>query len=84
MPYIYINKHAGIKKPSDLNGRRVGIQTWFTSAALWQRGVLEDDWGVDVCVSGSQKGLMLPAGLGVTCVSQKALESAKRATSASA
>jgi alanine-glyoxylate transaminase/serine-glyoxylate transaminase/serine-pyruvate transaminase len=40
-----------------------------------------DEWGVDVCVSGSQKGLMLPAGLGVTCVSQKALEAAKRATS---
>jgi alanine-glyoxylate transaminase / serine-glyoxylate transaminase / serine-pyruvate transaminase len=40
-----------------------------------------DDWGVDVCVSGSQKGLMLPAGLGVTCVSQKALASAKTANS---
>jgi alanine-glyoxylate transaminase/serine-glyoxylate transaminase/serine-pyruvate transaminase len=40
-----------------------------------------DEWGVDVCISGSQKGLMLPAGLGVTCVSQKALEAAKRATS---
>jgi alanine-glyoxylate transaminase/serine-glyoxylate transaminase/serine-pyruvate transaminase len=38
-----------------------------------------DDWGVDVCVSGSQKGLMLPAGLGVTCVSQKALAAAKNA-----
>jgi alanine-glyoxylate transaminase / serine-glyoxylate transaminase / serine-pyruvate transaminase len=38
-----------------------------------------DEWGVDVCVSGSQKGLMLPAGLGVTCVSQKALEAAKTA-----
>ncbi|HEY2782542.1 MAG TPA: aminotransferase class V-fold PLP-dependent enzyme [Steroidobacteraceae bacterium] len=40
-----------------------------------------DEWGVDVCVSGSQKGLMLPAGLGITCVSQKALETAKRAAS---
>lgn len=40
-----------------------------------------DEWGVDVCVSGSQKGLMLPAGLGVTCVSQKALEAAKHAKS---
>jgi alanine-glyoxylate transaminase/serine-glyoxylate transaminase/serine-pyruvate transaminase len=39
-----------------------------------------DEWGVDVCVSGSQKGLMLPAGLGVTCVSQKALDAAKSAT----
>lgn len=32
-----------------------------------------DDWKVDCCVSGSQKGLMLPAGLGFVCVSQKAL-----------
>src|SRR5271155_4581162 len=40
-----------------------------------------DEWGVDVCVSGSQKGLMLPAGLGVTCVSQKALEASKKAAS---
>jgi alanine-glyoxylate transaminase / serine-glyoxylate transaminase / serine-pyruvate transaminase len=36
-----------------------------------------DEWRVDVCVSGSQKGLMLPAGMGVTCVSQKALEIAR-------
>jgi alanine-glyoxylate transaminase / serine-glyoxylate transaminase / serine-pyruvate transaminase len=40
-----------------------------------------DEWGVDVCVSGSQKGLMLPAGLGITCVSQKALAAAKTSTS---
>jgi alanine-glyoxylate transaminase/serine-glyoxylate transaminase/serine-pyruvate transaminase len=40
-----------------------------------------DEWGVDVCVSGSQKGLMLPAGMGVTCVSEKALEIAKTAKS---
>ena len=32
-----------------------------------------DEWSVDVCVSGSQKGLMLPAGLGIVCVSEKAL-----------
>jgi alanine-glyoxylate transaminase / serine-glyoxylate transaminase / serine-pyruvate transaminase len=40
-----------------------------------------DEWAVDVCVSGSQKGLMLPAGMGVTCVSQKALAAAKTAKS---
>jgi alanine-glyoxylate transaminase / serine-glyoxylate transaminase / serine-pyruvate transaminase len=39
-----------------------------------------DDWGVDICVAGSQKGLMLPAGLGITCVSQKALAARNRAT----
>ncbi len=32
-----------------------------------------DDWGVDVTVSGSQKGLMLPPGLSFTAVSEKAL-----------
>ncbi|HEX3913048.1 MAG TPA: aminotransferase class V-fold PLP-dependent enzyme [Steroidobacteraceae bacterium] len=37
-----------------------------------------DEWGVDVCISGSQKGLMLPAGLGITCISEKALERARQ------
>lgn len=39
-----------------------------------------EEWGVDVCVSGSQKGFMLPTGLGIICVSQKALEAHKTAT----
>ena len=38
-----------------------------------------DEWGVDVCVSGSQKGFMMPAGLAILCVSQKALEARKAA-----
>ena len=38
-----------------------------------------DAWGVDVAVSGSQKGFMLPAGLAISCVSKKALEIAKTA-----
>src|SRR5215813_15148347 len=32
-----------------------------------------DEWKVDMAVCGSQKGLMLPAGLGIICASQKAL-----------
>ncbi|HYF38444.1 MAG TPA: aminotransferase class V-fold PLP-dependent enzyme [Gemmatimonadales bacterium] len=32
-----------------------------------------DEWGVDLAVTGSQKGLMLPAGLGIVCASQRAL-----------
>jgi alanine-glyoxylate transaminase/serine-glyoxylate transaminase/serine-pyruvate transaminase len=35
-----------------------------------------DDWGVDVTVGGSQKGLMLPPGLGFNAVSAKALDAA--------
>lgn len=32
-----------------------------------------DEWGVDVAVCGSQKGFMMPAGLGMLCLSPKAL-----------
>lgn len=38
-----------------------------------------EDWGVDLAVAGSQKGFMLPAGLGLLGVSDKALEAQKRA-----
>jgi alanine-glyoxylate transaminase / serine-glyoxylate transaminase / serine-pyruvate transaminase len=37
------------------------------------------EWGVDVTVGGSQKGLMLPAGLGFNAVSEKALAASERA-----
>jgi 4,5-dihydroxyphthalate decarboxylase len=46
--YIYVNRRAGIRVPADLVGKRIGVQTWFTSTALWARGILEDDYGVDV------------------------------------
>jgi alanine-glyoxylate transaminase / serine-glyoxylate transaminase / serine-pyruvate transaminase len=39
-----------------------------------------DEWGVDCAITGSQKGLMLPAGLGIVCASQKALAAMKEAT----
>ena len=38
-----------------------------------------DDWGVDVCISGSQKGLMLPPGISFNALSPKALEASKGA-----
>jgi alanine-glyoxylate transaminase/serine-glyoxylate transaminase/serine-pyruvate transaminase len=37
------------------------------------------EWRVDLCVSGSQKGLMMPAGLGIVCASPKALEASRAA-----
>ena len=39
-----------------------------------------DEWGVDVTVGGSQKGLMLPPGLSFNAISAKALEASKTAT----
>jgi len=40
-----------------------------------------DAWGVDVAVTCSQKGLLLPPGLGIVCVSEKALAAREKATS---
>jgi alanine-glyoxylate transaminase / serine-glyoxylate transaminase / serine-pyruvate transaminase len=37
-----------------------------------------DEWGIDVMVCGSQKGLMLPPGIGINVVSRKALDASKR------
>lgn len=39
-----------------------------------------DEWGVDVAVAGSQKGFMMPTGLAIVCVSQKALAAGETAT----
>ena len=39
-----------------------------------------DAWGVDVTVGGSQKGLMLPPGLGFNAISEKALKASETAT----
>ena len=39
---------CGIEKPADLNGRRVGLDTLQNSAGLWMRGILQDDYGVDL------------------------------------
>jgi alanine-glyoxylate transaminase/serine-glyoxylate transaminase/serine-pyruvate transaminase len=38
-----------------------------------------DDWDIDMVVTGSQKGLMLPAGLGILCASERALDRRKSA-----
>jgi alanine-glyoxylate transaminase/serine-glyoxylate transaminase/serine-pyruvate transaminase len=38
-----------------------------------------DEWGIDVTISCSQKGLMLPPGLGLNAVSERALEAARSA-----
>src|SRR5512135_2044058 len=39
-----------------------------------------DEWGIDVTVAGSQKGLMLPLGLSFNCVSAKALTASRSAS----
>ncbi|MEX2450062.1 MAG: aminotransferase class V-fold PLP-dependent enzyme [Rhodospirillales bacterium] len=48
-----------------------------TISSLGSLDYRHDDWGVDVTVAGSQKGMMLPPGLGFNAVSEKALNAAK-------
>jgi alanine-glyoxylate transaminase/serine-glyoxylate transaminase/serine-pyruvate transaminase len=73
---------------SDVAGVRRALDESFHDALLFVDGVSSiasidfrmDEWGVDLAVTGSQKGLMLPAGLGILAVSEKAMAAAKRAT----
>ncbi len=50
-----------------------------TISSLGSIDYRHDEWRVDVTVAGSQKGLMLPPGLGFNAVSKKALAAAERA-----
>jgi alanine-glyoxylate transaminase / serine-glyoxylate transaminase / serine-pyruvate transaminase len=50
-----------------------------TISSLGSIDYRHDDWGVDVTISCSQKGLMLPPGLGFNAISEKALAAATQA-----
>lgn len=50
-----------------------------TISGLASADYRHDEWGVDVSVSGSQKGLMLPPGLSFHAISKKALAASKTA-----
>ena len=42
------NAKRGTLKPSDLNGKRVGIRSFTTTTGAWLRGILANDHGVDL------------------------------------
>jgi len=44
--FMFINTGKGIAKPADLKGRRIGVKTLMTSAILWMRGLLQNEYGV--------------------------------------
>ena len=46
--FITINTKSGIQTPKDLEGRRLGVQLYTMSAAMWIRGMLQHDHGVDL------------------------------------
>jgi 4,5-dihydroxyphthalate decarboxylase len=43
---IFVRDDAGIREPRDLVGKRVGVPKYHMTAAVWVRGILEDEYGV--------------------------------------
>ncbi len=43
---MYVNAQAGIRRPEDLRGRKVGIPEYNLTAVVWMRGILEHEYGV--------------------------------------
>jgi 4,5-dihydroxyphthalate decarboxylase len=46
--FIVINRRSGIRAPKDLEGRRVGVQLYTMTAAIFIRGLLQHEYGVDL------------------------------------
>jgi len=46
--YIYVNRRSGIRTPKDLEGKRVGTALYTQTAAVWIRGHLAHQYGVDL------------------------------------
>ena len=47
-PYIVYNSERGQLSPRDLAGRRVGIRSYSVTTVTWVRGILANDFGVDL------------------------------------
>jgi alanine-glyoxylate transaminase / serine-glyoxylate transaminase / serine-pyruvate transaminase len=78
---LFTHNETATGVTSDVAGIRRALNETGHPALLMVDGVSAiasidfrmDEWGVDLAVTGSQKGFMLPAGLGIVCASQKAL-----------
>ena len=72
------NDIAAVRKTMDRAGHPALLMV-DTISSLASMDYRHDEWGVDVAVAGSQKGLMLPPGLSFNAVSEKAFAAAKSA-----
>lgn len=70
---------ADVRRAIDRSGHPA-LYMVDTISSLASIDYRHDEWGVDVTVAGSQKGLMLPPGLSFNAVSAKALAASKTAT----
>ena len=82
---FYVNRKSGIETVEDLYGKTVGSPEWAHSAAVWMRGWMQNDLGMDLSrIRWVQAGanspgreekveLNLPAGVEITRVKDKSL-----------
>jgi len=47
-PFLVYNSARGELRPQDLSGRRVGIRSYSVTTSMWLRGILANDYGVDI------------------------------------
>jgi 4,5-dihydroxyphthalate decarboxylase len=82
---IYVRADGGIARPEDLAGKRVGVPEWAQTAAVYSRGLLAHEYGVDLAsIHWFQAGvnepgriekveLDLPAGIRLEVVADRSL-----------
>jgi len=46
--FFFKHKDADIKEPADLEGRKVGCQSWQTTANVWVRGIMQEHYDLDL------------------------------------
>jgi 4,5-dihydroxyphthalate decarboxylase len=58
---IYIRKDSSLKKPKELEGKRVGVPEWAQTAGIYVRGMLQHEYDVDLRkISWFQAGVRQP------------------------
>jgi 4,5-dihydroxyphthalate decarboxylase len=60
--FITYNLDSGIRAPKDFEGRRIGVPLYTMTAAVWQRGHLQHDYGVDLSTIEWVQGAVNHAG----------------------
>jgi 4,5-dihydroxyphthalate decarboxylase len=60
--FICVNRNGGIGQPGDLEGKRIGVPLYTQTAAIWARGLLENDYGVDLSTIDWVQGAVMGAG----------------------